>query len=316
MIIDMNTRIWTNLDQLGQEAASRIRKQQPERWGQFDASLAAHERAMTCVDGALIFGYRSILQDAQIPNELVAEVVSKDPRRRIGVAGIDPMSPDALDQLDSAVGLGLQGVAISPSTQGFHPSHSAAMRIYDRCVELSLPLFITMHEPLTPDSVLEFARPLLWDEVARNFPTLPMVISQLGHPWIDEAIMVLSKHEHLYADISGVASRPWQLYNALLSATSYRVMDKLLFGSGFPFDIPEKVIESLYSINTFGKGNQLPSIPRAQIRGIVERDSLNCLGIESEVASIRKIEKSQRMLPNEIEYLSGREQTQAGEFAI
>lgn len=304
MIIDVNTRIWTNLDQLGTESASRIRSQQTERWGQYDASLVAHEKAMSCIDGALVFGFRSDLQNAHIPNELVAEFVAKDPRRRIGVAGIDPLSHDALDQLDKAVGLGLLAVSISPACQGFHPSHSSAMRIYDRCVELALPLFVSMPYPLTSDAVLEFGRPIHWDEIARSFPTLPIVISQIGQPWIEETLLLLSKHDLVYADISGVASRPWQLFNALLNANAYRVMDKLLFGSAFPNDLPEKVIESLYTINSFCQGTPLPSIPRSQICGIVERDSLKCLGIEAEIADIKKAEDVERLLPTEIEYLA------------
>ena len=314
MIIDVNTRIWTSVDQLGKEAAQRIRAQQTERWGQHDASLVTHERAMTCVDGALVFGYRSDLQGAQIPNELVAEFVAKNRRRRIGIAGIDPMSHDAMDQLDAAVGLGLQGVSIAPAAQGFHPSHSAAMRIYDHCVELSLPLFVSLPYPMTSDAVLEFGRPMLWDEIARSMPGLRIAISQLGQPWIDETLLLLSKHDRVYADISGVASRPWQLYNALLSATSYRVMDKLLFGSGFPYELPAKAIESLYTVNSFSQGTQLPSIPRSQIRGIVERDSLACLGIEAEIAETRKADDVERLGPTEIEYLAGSRRTRSSEL--
>ena len=67
-------------------------------------------------------------------------------------------------------------------------------------------------------------------QVAQAFPNLPIVIGQLGYPWIDETLVLLGKHRNVYADISGVASRPWQLYNALLSASSLGVMDKLQIG--------------------------------------------------------------------------------------
>jgi predicted TIM-barrel fold metal-dependent hydrolase len=281
MIIDLNTRIWTNTEQLGREVADRLRSEQVERWGQLDASPAAHERAMGCVDAAVIVGFRSDRLGAHIPNESIAEFVAKDPRRRIGVAGIDPMSPDALDQIDQAVALGLSGVAVSPACQGFHPSHSSAFRVYERCAESTLPLFVLFNPPFTRTCSLEFARPMLWDEVAQALPGLPIVIGQLGHPWIDETLLLLGKHRNVWADISGVASRPWQLYNALLSAASFGVMDHLLFGSGFPFETPAKAIESLYSVNAFNQGTQLPAVPRSQVRGIVERDAIACLGIET-----------------------------------
>ncbi len=283
MIIDFHTHVWASLDQLGRDVAAGLRRRKTNGWEQIDASPVAHERDMSCVDGAIVLGFRADLLGARIPNEFIAEFVAKDVRRRVGVAGIDPMNADAFDQIESAVGLGLVGVAVSPACQGFHPSHSMAMRVYERCDELGLPLFVTLEEPLTAKVMLEFARPAAWDEVARALPTLPIVISQLGHPWVDETLLLLGKHPNVFADISGLASRPWQLYNALLSASSFGVMDKLLFGSGFPSDSPAKAIEAVYSINTYSHGTQLPSIPRSLIRGIVERDSLACLGIDSEI---------------------------------
>lgn len=287
MIIDLNTHVWANLDQLGPELASRRRSMAAGNGGQngtqLDASPAAHERAMGCVDVAVVLGFRADRVGARIPNEFIAGFAAKDPRRRIGVAGVDPMSDDVLDEIEAAVGMGLVGVTVSPANQGFHPAHSKAMRAYERCAELAMPLFVTVHGPLTAAAVLEFARPGSWDEVARNHPSLPIVIGQIGHPWIDEALLLVGKHERVYADISGVAARPWQLYNALLSASSMGVMDKLLFGSGFPNDSPASAIESMYSVNAYSHGTQLPTIARSSLRAIVEKDSLACLGINTEV---------------------------------
>lgn len=283
MIIDVHTHIWSGLEQLGGEVSSRLRSRAHERTGHIDGTAGNHERAMSCVDAALVFGFRSNRLGAHIPNELVADFVARDARRRIGVCGIDPMSPDALDQLQAGHQLGLVGATVSPASQGFHPVHSAAMRVYERCSELEMPLFVSSIEPLTASATLEFARPALWDEVAQAFPKLPIVIGHLGHPWVDETLVMLGKHENLFADIAGVASRPWQLYNALLSASAMGVMDKLMFASGFPFDTPAKVIEAVYSVNSFSHGTQMPSTPRSQIRSIVERDSLKRLGIEVEL---------------------------------
>jgi hypothetical protein len=286
MIIDLHTHVWASLDQLGEELAARWRHLAAEPGAdQIDASPAAHERHMGCVNGAVVLGFRADRIGARIPNEFIAEFTSKDPRRRVGVAGIDPMSRDVLDEIEAAISLGLVGVAVSPACQGFHPAHSAAMRVYERCVELSLPLFVTVEEPLTATSILEYARPGAWDEVARSFPALPIVLSQLGQPWIDETLLLAGKHAHVHADISGVASRPWQLYNALLSASGYGVMDKLLFGSGFPHDTPARAIETLYKVNAYSHGTQLPTIARASITAIIEKDSLSRLGIDAEIAA-------------------------------
>jgi len=283
MIIDVHTQIWSRVDQLGSELAEAIRVCRTARFGQLDASPASLEQAMSCVDGALVFGFRCDRLNAHVPNELIADFVAREPRRRIGIAGIDPMADDAIDQLEHGVEMGLAGAAMSPAAQGFHPSHSSAMRVYERCVEMRLPVFFTMPVPPTPSTMMTFAQPTLYDEIALNFPDLPIVINQIGHPWIEETLFLLAKHRNVYADIAGVTSRQWQLYHALQYAMNFGVMDKLLFASGFPHETPTRVIESLYTINSLTQGTQLPTIPRSQVRQIVERDALSRLGLASEI---------------------------------
>jgi len=79
---------------------------------------------------------------------------------------------------------------------------------------------------------------------------------------------------------SGVAPNVWSLYNALQMALERRVTHKLLFGSGFPREAPETVIERIYSINSIRQGSSLPTAPREFLRSIIERDALRCLGID------------------------------------
>lgn len=280
MIIDVHTHVWTNLDQLGEEAARRLRRYRLEHWGQFDASPSAHERAMDCVDGAILIGFRSARLGACIPNEFIADVVARGMGRLIGVAGIDPLEPSALTQVRQAIDLGLSGVAVAPACQGFHPAHSAAMKLYERCVRDSLPLFVSLETKSAPSAQMEFARPAMWDEVARALPELTIIIGRLGQPWVEETLVLLGKHEHVWSDVAGIVSRPWQLYHALLSAQQSGVIDKLLFGSGFPDETPSKAIESLYRVNSFSNATQFPSVPRTQLRSIVERDVAACLGLD------------------------------------
>src|SRR5205085_6479434 len=99
--------------------------------------------------------------------------------------------------------------------------------------------------------------------------------------WVDECVVLLGKHPNVFADISGLLHRPWQAFNTLLTAYQYGVMDKLLFGSDFPYTSAATCIEALYSINQLTLGTNLPSVPRQHLRGIVERDALAILGIAS-----------------------------------
>ncbi len=285
MIVDCCTRVFNSPEQLGRETADAVRRSLAQRGGRLEATAASHERATQCVSASLVMGFKSTLLDAGIPNEFVAEVVRGAPTRTAGIAGIDPLAPGALGELERAIELGLVGVSICPSAQGFHPTHSSAMRLYERIEAAGLPLFVGRPGPLVSTGHLEFDRPVGFDEVARLHPSMKIMISELGWPWLDECLAMLVKHQNVHAEISGVVSRPWQLYNVLLNAQALGVLDKLFFGSGFPYEQPAKAIENLYSVNVYAHGTQLPSIPRQALRGIAERDVFSMFALDVPAAN-------------------------------
>jgi predicted TIM-barrel fold metal-dependent hydrolase len=283
MIFDVMTRAWHSPEQLGFELAEGVR-QAGQRAGGFDASIGGHARAMEQIGCVLVHGFRSHALSASVPNEFIAEVVARQPNRSVGVAGIDPVSPSCSDDLDRARALGLSAVTVSPTAQGFHPTHSAAMRFYERCSALGLPVFVSRPGMRTPSMIFEYERPIAWDEVARTFPALKVVLSGLGHPWVDETIALLGKHPGIYAETSGLVSHSWRLYTALLQAFEAGVIDKIFFGSGFPFQFPSTAVEAIYSLNSYSLGTPLPSIPRAALRAVVERNPVTTLGIRAPLA--------------------------------
>src|SRR5262249_41522962 len=105
------------------------------------------------------------------------------------------------------------------------------------------------------------------------------VIAHMGHPWFDEAIQVVRRHPNVYADVSALVGRRWLLYNALVAAIEYRVADKLLFGTDFPFFTAPQTIDGLRSLAGSPFGPDLPAIDEQVIEGIVNRPSLELLGL-------------------------------------
>lgn len=293
MIIDCHTHVWQSAEQLGSVDLGELSP--AERKAAFRLSPSgrvvqrvvpaahpeAHAEQTRGVDKAIVLGFRSRHLKAHVPNDFVSKYVGKSPDRLIGFAGIDPTEPSALEDLIIArEQLKLRGVALSPSGQDFHPSDTRAMKLYEQCEKLGMPVVFHPGGLMNEQSKLEYGRPFLIDEVARSFPNLRIVIAQMGQPWIDEAVILLGKHEHVFSDISGLFLRPWPGYNALVSAYQYGVVDKLLFGSDFPYTKPSDCIEALFSINQLVQGTNLPVIPREALRGIVERDALELLGLE------------------------------------
>lgn len=274
MIVDCHTQIWDSSAQWGKAAVSAVADVTC-------ADVAKHREAIDKVDRAIVLGFKSLYLEAEIPNRSIAEYVRRNPSKIVGFAGIDPTERDWLEELRIAQEeLQLKGVTISPSMQNFHPSDTHAMRLYEECARRRMPIVFEQNHR-NAASKIEYARPLLLDEIAREFPELRIVVAHMGYPYIDETVVLLGKHQHIYADIAGLLRQPWLTYNALLTAHEYGVIGKLLFGSNFPFRLPATCIEALYSINQLSQGTNLAAIPREQLRGIVERDTLALLGIEA-----------------------------------
>jgi uncharacterized protein len=289
MIVDVHTHIWQSPDQLGQlelGQPARTRHRPPRivqkgLWRPTPAADADHHWAQSgTVDKSIVLGFKSRYLQAEIPNQYVSEYVSRFPAKLIGFAGIDPTEKTAaLEVATAREELHLRGITVSPANQDFHPTDSRAMRVYAEAERLEMPVLFHPSGQFTEQSKLEFGRPYLIDEVARTFPSLRIVIAQLGQPWVDETICMLAKHQNVFADVSGLLSRPWQAYSALVSAYQHGVIDKLLFGSDFPYTSATECIEALFSINQLAQGTNLPVVPREALRGIVERDTLALLGI-------------------------------------
>lgn len=180
---------------------------------------------------------------------------------------------------EATVELGLNGVVLYCSAGKFHPTHSRAMRLYEALVELKLPVFFHNVSTFNADSVMAFAQPHLLDEVAREFPSLKMVIGMMGQPFVEQTVCILSKHVNVYGDLTISPFRKWEVYNTVVRAYEAGVMDKLLFGSGYPIARPDACIETLLGFNMLLANTNLPAVPREEIRGVIERDTLSILGI-------------------------------------
>jgi predicted TIM-barrel fold metal-dependent hydrolase len=127
--------------------------------------------------------------------------------------------------------------------------------------------------------VLDYAQPMLLDEVAREFPDLKMIVGSMGEPFVEQTLLMVAKHPNVYADLTILPNRVWQVYNMVVSSHERDVMDKLLFGSGFPDCSPGSCMETLLGFNKLLADTNLPTVPRGSIRNIIERDSLQLLGI-------------------------------------
>jgi len=169
---------------------------------------------------------------------------------------------------------------MSPAFQCFHPQCENARRVHRRAEQLGLPILTHAAMQSISETPMEWANPILYDAVAREFPNLKIVLAHIGIPWFWDALVVVRKHPNVYADITGICRFPWWGYQALSAFSEFGAMNKLLFGSDFPFFTVEDSIQALRGINRFAENNFLPQIPEDEIEGIIHRNSLKLLELE------------------------------------
>ena len=248
-----------------------------------EADVSEHLAAAETVSACVVLA--TLNESREKTNKDLAGYVGQHRDRLVGFGIVDPI----LDRIDDASlvafkeKLGLKGIVLYCSMSGFHPSHSRAMRFYGAVQESGLPIFFhNGSHALRAEAVLEYTQPYLLDEVARTYPDLKIIIGNMGVPFVEQTLSMVSKHEHVYADLTIRPSKVWQTYNIVVAAHERSVMDKLLFGSGFPLSGADECIETLLGFNMLLSDTKLPTVPRGSIRNVIERNSLELLSIEHE----------------------------------
>lgn len=246
-----------------------------------DISSSEHPASVETVNMSIVLASPGDSSDEV--NKELSKYVNKYKDRTVGFAFVDPTRDEVgVKRLASLPKkLGLKGVVLYCSNCGFHPAHSEAMIFYETAQELGLAAFFHNGGFVRESgAILDYAQPWLLDEVAREFTELKIVIGNMGTPFVEQTLALVAKHKNVYADLTIEPERVWQVYNTIVAAHELGVMDKLLFGSGFPFGNAGQCIETLLGFNKLLGDTNLPTVPRGNIKNIVERDTLGVLGIK------------------------------------
>ena len=294
MIIDVHTHLPTHLGEVPPnevETATIHRSGTPVR---FTNSLAEYLEAMNGVDRAIIFGiaprpwkpneeYLKLTgwPDDMNHNDVAAAVARESGGKIIPFMSVHPMDPNWADEYDRCVGdLGCKGMKLGLNYQDCDPLSDEASRVFARLEEDGIPLMLHMGTSPQTDAPLEYAHPLKMDFVAIKFPKLKMVLAHLAHPWQADCLAVVRKHPNVWADVSAQFYRPWSFWNGLRLFHEWGVLSKVFFATDWPVTIAGDNLDALRGLARFARDHQLPAIPEEEIEGIINRDSLDILGLE------------------------------------
>lgn len=155
-------------------------------------------------------------------NRMVAEAAKRFPDRLIPFYTIDPRRPNSVDRFSKAVEeWGMKGLKLHP-TSGFYPYDAACYPMYEKCMEFGIPVLFHVGSQPAPLKY-RFARPIYVDDVAADFPELPIIMAHVGHAMWEEALLVSSVKRNIYFDFSG-----WQIAFNHHPADFYRMLRRVI----------------------------------------------------------------------------------------
>jgi predicted TIM-barrel fold metal-dependent hydrolase len=192
----------------------------------------------------------------RIANEEVAEVAAEHNDVLIPFASIDPAKGKmgAREARRLIQDYGVRGFMFHPSAQGFYPNDPKAYVLYEAIAEAKLPALF--HSGQTGVGArmrggmgirLKYSNPMFLDDVAVDFPDMPIVIAHPSFPWQDEALAVATHKPNVYIDLSGWS--PKYFPTNLVQYANTLLKDRVMFGSDFPALTPDRWIADFDTLN-------------------------------------------------------------------
>lgn len=284
MIIDIHSHAWSYPKHFSDEFC---RQAQCARAGvEVDLSVCYEEYRAQAPNGVrtVVFGGKARLSGIWVNDEYVADYVAAHRHTLIGFLSVDPTQPRWQDELrDGHRQLGLCGIKLMPMYAGFRPDDDRLNPLWSYAQERELPVLLHTGTTFVAQAPLDYTLPRWLDNVARRFPEVKIVLAHLGHPYEGECVAVIRKHANVYADISALHYRPFQLYHSLMLVQEYGVWHKVLFGTDYPFTTVKATIAGLHGLNNMLSGTNLPRLDTNQIDAMIHRNSFKLLGLSFEV---------------------------------
>ena len=209
-----------------------------------DMAAYYRERRMACVvftvDGKnqtkAHVSNDDVLAFAERNDDIVIPFVSVDPTR--GTAGVR--------EAERLIATGkVRGFKLHPQTQAFFANDPAIYPFYEVIEAAKLPIIVhSGHSGMGTGMRggggirLKYGNPMLLDDVAVDFPDMPIVIAHPSFPWQDEALSVCLHKPQVYIDLSGWS--PKYFPPNLVQYANTQLKHKMLFGSDYPVLTPDR----------------------------------------------------------------------------
>ncbi len=191
----------------------------------------------------------------RLSNDDVVEFARRNADIAIPFASINPArGAEGVREARRLVEAGrVRGLKLHPPVMEFVPNDRAAYPLYEVFAEARLPVvFHTGHSGIGTGMRggggirLKYGDPMPIDDVAVDFPDLPIVMAHPSFPWQDEAISICLHKPQVYIDLSGWS--PKYFSPTLIQYANTLLKEKVLFGSDYPMLTPDRWLADFENI--------------------------------------------------------------------
>jgi uncharacterized protein len=182
-----------------------------------------------------------------IPNDEIAAFAAQNADIMFAFASVNPTrGKEAVTEAERLIAAGgIRGFKLHPPLQEFHPNDKAVYPFYEVVNAAKLPvIFHTGHSGIGTGMPggggirLKYGNPMDIDDVAVDFPDMPIIMAHPSFPWQDEAISICLHKPQVYIDLSGWS--PKYFSPTLVQYANTLLKHKVLFGSDYPLIAPDR----------------------------------------------------------------------------
>lgn len=166
-----------------------------------------------------------------VPNEYVFEFC-QGIDQFVPFCTINPSLTKTPDKdFEKYIKMGAKGIKLYPSYSFFYPNDNFLYPVYAIAQEHRLPVLVHTGSSIFKGSKIKYADPIHLDDVAADFPELPILMAHSGRGlWYDRAFFLSKLHPNLYLEISGLPPKKLLEYFPQLEKN----IDKVVYGSDWP----------------------------------------------------------------------------------
>ena len=198
------------------------------------------QRHVACAMWGVDTGGTRPQRPGAVSNDEMIEAAARHPDVFIPFVMIDVWRDHAgADEARRLIDAGARGFKFHPPSGGYYANDQRLYELYEVIAAAKLPALFHTGQTAVGQGAgagggvrLKYGNPIYLDDVAVDFPDMPIIMAHPSFPWQEEALAIALHKAQVYIDLSGWS--PKYFPPLLVQYANTLLKNKVLFGSDHP----------------------------------------------------------------------------------